>query len=105
MFLINAQLFLQVSFFSPITSKQMASRNWRVTKMVMLISFMYVLFVLPITVCNIADSQVNYPQVQLACFCLYWMQYSLNFVVYAFRSGPYRKAYAFFYHSIKRELR
>ena len=32
--------------------------------------------------------------------CLYWLQYSLNFFIYAARSDQYRKAYIFFLQRI-----
>lgn len=34
-------------------------------------------------------------------FCLYWMQYSLNFLVYAARSKQYREAYVYFICRVK----
>ena len=71
----------------------------------MLVSAMYFLFVMPISLCNMADSDVSSPELQLAFFCVYWMQYSLNCVVYAFRSGPYRKAYIFFIKEIRRGVK
>ena len=48
----------------------------------MLVSAMYLLFVMPISLCNMADSDVSSPELQLAFFCVYWMQYSINFFIY-----------------------
>merc|ERR1712078_649819 len=53
-------------------------------------SFCYIVFVGPIffvSVLGIADGT------NLACFILYWFQYTTNFVIYAGRSEQYRRAY------------
>merc|ERR1719422_1631262 len=53
-------------------------------------SFCYIVFVGPIffvSVLGIAD------ETNLACFILYWFQYTTNFVIYAARSEQYRRAY------------
>ena len=45
---------------------------------------------------NMIDEDVNLPLVHLGFFCLYWLQYSLNFFIYAARSEQFRKAYSYF---------
>ncbi len=55
-----------------------------------LICFCYLLFVMPISLINIIDYEARNLELHLLFFCIYWMQYSLNFVVYALRSEQYR---------------
>ena len=61
-----------------------------------MICFCYFLFVVPMALVNMVDDNADYPRVHLSLFCLYWLQYSLNFVVYAARGEQYRKAYSYF---------
>ena len=51
----------------------------------------YIIFVLPITFIYEVDLKIH-----SALFCVYWLQYSLNFFLYAARIEQYRKAYLFF---------
>ena len=70
-------------------------------------SFMYLLFIVPIVVCNVFNIEGNH---YLICYTLYWFQvyiytgwliinmyfsfqYSFNFVVYAACCDQYRAAY------------
>ena len=76
--------------------KALTKREIRTTWTLFLVCFCYFLFVMPIALVNIIDFKSNSPQIHLALFCLYWLQYSLNFFIYAARSEQYRKAYSYF---------
>ena len=76
--------------------KALTKREIRTTWTLFLVCFCYFLFVMPIALVNIIDKKSNNPQLHLALFCLYWLQYSLNFFIYAARSEQYRKAYSYF---------
>ncbi len=60
---------------------------------ILLVCLCYVVFVMPVAVDNILGFDEENPRLYLVLFCNYWMQYSVNFVVYALRSEQYRKAY------------
>ncbi len=66
------------------------------TRTLFWVCFCYFLFVGPISLANIFDTEVNNPEANLGLFYLYWLQYSLNFIIYAARSEQYRKAYVYF---------
>lgn len=71
---------------------------------ILFICLSYIVFVMPISLCNVLDPDVNNPNIHLGAFCLYWSQYSLNFVVYAARSEQYRKAYIAFLKMVKETM-
>ncbi len=62
----------------------------------LLISLCYVMFVGPITAINVIDPDAYHVELNLAFFCIYWLQYTLNFVIYALRSDQFRRAYVDF---------
>ena len=80
--------------------KVITKREIRTTWTLFMICFCYFLFVMPIVVVNIVDGSSERPAINLAFFCLYWLQYSLNFFVYAARSEQYRKAYVYFLRKV-----
>ena len=84
----------------PVLKRVLQKRDIRMTTTLFLVCFCYFLFVAPIAVANIVDYHVNKPEVHLGTHCLYWLQYSLNFVIYAARSEQYRKAYLFFLNQV-----
>ena len=65
-----------------------------------MVCFCYFLFVMPIALVNIIDDTSTSPKLHLALFCIYWLQYSLNFFIYAARSEQYRKAYWYFLRKV-----
>ena len=75
-------------------------REKRTTMTLFMICFCYFLFVMPIALVNIIDDTHFSPQLHLALFCVYWLQYSLNFFIYAGRSEQYRKAYWYFLRKV-----
>ena len=75
-------------------------REKRTTMTLFMICFCYFLFVMPIALVNIIDDTHFSPQLHLALFCVYWLQYSLNFFIYAARSEQYRKAYWYFLRKV-----
>lgn len=81
--------------------KALTKREIRTTWTLFLVCFCYFLFVMPIALVNILDKKSDSPQLHLGLFCLYWLQYSLNFFIYAARSEQYRKAYVYFLWKVK----
>ena len=75
-------------------------REKRTTMTLFMICFCYFLFVMPIALVNIIDDTHFSPRIHLALFCVYWLQYSLNFFIYAARSEQYRKAYWYFLRKV-----
>ncbi len=52
--------------------------------------------VTPVVTCYMVDSSSEHGGLLLGLHCLYWLQYSLNFFVYAARSEQFRRAYGDF---------
>ena len=44
-------------------------------------------------------------QLHLAFFCIYWLQYTLNFIIYAAKWEPYRRAYVEFLNMLQQSLK
>ena len=63
----------------------------KITWSLFLVCFCYFIFVLPITFIHEVHGYVH-----LVGLCIYWLQYSLNFIIYAARIEQYRKAYILF---------
>jgi len=76
--------------------QQLESRDGRLTLMILSVSGCFVIFVGPIAMVNIIDHQVEAPKWHLGFFMVYWLQYTLNFIIYALRNEQYRKAYKYF---------
>ena len=80
------------AFFSlSITQKLLNKNERRITWTLFLICMCYFVFVLPITFVHEVDAYIH-----LGALCIYWLQYSLNFVIYAARIEQYRRAYVLF---------
>ena len=56
--------------------------------------FCFFIFVIPTILLEFIDTENM--NVNLFFYSTYWLQFSLNFVIYAVRSEQYRKAYGFF---------
>ena len=91
-------IFFQNLFSS--TKKVLSQKESRTTWTLALVCFCYFLFVMPITIVNILHDFGVHGILDSYCylfaFCIYWLQYSLNFFIYAARSEQYRRAYLFF---------
>ena len=86
---------LHRSIKSRITQKR--ERNTTVT--LFLVCFCYFLFVGPMVLLQILSTIFNNflnQTVYLSIYCIYWFQYSFNFMIYVIRGEQYRKAYMFF---------
>ncbi|TRY76927.1 hypothetical protein TCAL_13052 [Tigriopus californicus] len=70
-------------------------RESSMTRTLFAICVCYIIFVGPIAIVNIIDPTGQLPALHLTFFCLYWFQYSLNFLIYAARCQQYKRAYAF----------
>ncbi len=69
--------------------KQEMSLTW----MMLGVSLCFVICVGPITVWNVMDTSERNPNIGLSLYCIYWIQYTLNFFIYAFQSAQFRQAY------------
>ncbi len=69
------------------------NRDHHMTWTILLICTCYVIFAFPITILNVLGLEATWRKVQLTLFSIYWLQYCINFVIYALRSRQYRKAY------------
>ena len=78
------------------TFEQLHERDLKMTWTLSLICSCYIIFVMPISLINMYDDFANSYALHLCFFCIYWFQYTLNFVIYALRSKRYRKAYIYF---------
>ncbi len=78
------------------TKALIQTREMKMTWTLLLISLCYLVCVGPITIMNITDPMANNLELNLAFFCIYWLQYTLNFFIYAMRSEQFRTAYADF---------
>ncbi len=81
--------------------KALVKRDIKMTWTLFLVCFCYFIFVGSVALLYIIDNHVKIPFLNLAIHCFYWFQYSLNFLVYAARSGQFRKAYLYFLKKVK----
>ena len=83
-------------------------RDYNTTLTLFLVCFFYFFFVTPMLVFQTLTIEMEFdnlnPIIYLGVYCLYWFQYSVNFIIYIVRSEQYRKAYIFFLCSIKGNL-
>ena len=83
-------------------------RDYNTTLTLFLVCFFYFLFVTPMLVFQTFTIEMEFddldPMVYLGVYCLYWFQYSVNFIIYIVRGEQYRRAYIFFLCSIKENL-
>lgn len=80
--------------------EMITKREMKTTWTLFMVCICYFIFVMPITLVNVVNVQLDEPTLHLALFCIYWLQYSLNFFIYAGRSEQYRKAYSYFIHKV-----
>lgn len=69
-------------------------RNMKMTLTTSLVCSVYLISVTPITLTKVMSGVSA--EVYLLTYCIYWLQYSANFFIYAARSEDYRKAYCGF---------
>ncbi len=74
--------------------RQVQSVELKTTWLMVLVSLCYTVFVAPITIMTYADPEGDNTALSLLFYCVYWIQYSFNFFLYALRSQQYRDAYA-----------
>ena len=83
----------------PDTRSRIARRDFRMTFTILVICLCYFVCVLPMSIINIIDRpSEETADLYLSFYIIYWLQYSINFVIYAAKSGPYKEAYG---HIIK----
>lgn len=64
--------------------------------MIFVVFITYFICVLPITVINVADPDNNFPYLAVSFYCIYWLQYCCNNIIYVVSNVVYRKAYIIF---------
>ena len=64
--------------------------------MIFVVCITYCVCVLPITAINIADPENNYKYASVTFYCIYWLQYCCNNVIYVVSNSVYRQAYVIF---------
>lgn len=94
----------KVSFFRSQQLVKQRFRNMMKTSALLLaLLFLYLVCVIPICVYNVVSlvPKKGRPNVPLgiAIFMVYWIQYGVNFLVYAASNANYRKAYKQFFQS------
>ncbi|XP_037068749.1 protein trapped in endoderm-1-like [Pollicipes pollicipes] len=72
------------------------TREDKTSRMIFVVFVTYCICVLPITVVNVADPYNKRPYVSIICYCIYWLQYCCNNIIYVVSNGVYRKAYIIF---------
>lgn len=87
----------------------MSKRETKLTWALIKVTFCYFLLVTPISVMNMmplsAEQDHEYLKVvHLAFYAMYWLHFSINFLIYAASCQPYRKAYCYFLKSVKDSL-
>ena len=75
--------------------KVISKREIQTTKSLFLVCLCYLLFVVPISWADTQHIIDEYPVVDLILRSLYYLQYSLNFFIYAAKSEQYRQAYSY----------
>ena len=72
------------------------TREDKTSRMIFVVFVTYCACVLPITVMNVADPENNYSYLSLVFYCVYWLQYCCNNVIYVMSNSVYRQAYIIF---------
>ena len=94
--ILNHSSFLKIHATTDV-KKAIAKRELKTTWTLILVCTCFIVFVGPLALLYyFFKASIPSPEVDLLIFCLYWCQYSLNFVIYAAKSEQYRKAYKFF---------
>ena len=72
------------------------TREDKTSRMIFVLFITYCVCVLPITVLSVSDPENNYRYLSLVFYCVYWMQYCCNNVIYVMSNSVYRQAYIIF---------
>ena len=70
-----------------------------------MISLCYVICVGPIAIMNMVDPHATCLNAYLCFYFMYWLQYSLNFFIYALWNRQFRGAYADFFSGVTKWFR
>ena len=76
--------------------KVISKREVQTTKTLFMVCLCYLLFVAPISLADTQQLLEKHPVWDLLLRILYYLQYSLNFFIYAAKSEQYRQAYTYF---------
>ena len=82
--------------------RMLAKRELQFAKSFFMIVFIYFICVVPMTLLNLINPEIfaKNPSLCRISVFLWYLQYSLNFFVYAATSEQYRKAYLFFFQEV-----
>ena len=75
------------------SSRSRDNAEMRIMRTILLICFCYFAFVIPVTLANVLDVASVNTDIMLAFYSIYWFQYSINFIIYAYWSKQYKQAY------------
>ena len=64
----------------------------------------YFVCVMPFTIINLTNQRIlnDYPALNFALGCLFYLQFSINIFIYAAKSEQYKKAYIYFLKKVSR---
>ena len=99
----KALLIYQIIYIFSLTQTTINQKEIQLTWTLFAICFSFILFVMPMVLHVIFVDLELYedsPYIGSPIYALYWLQYSLNFFIYAARSDQYRKAYLFFLNKV-----
>ena len=110
----GSRLYSGITFVTPIISiiscslrrsikSRITQRERNTTVTLFLVCFCYFLFVGPMVLLQILSTIFNNflnQTVYLSIYCIYWFQYSFNFMIYVIRGEQYRKAYRFLFNQV-----
>ena len=65
----------------------------------------YFVCVMPFTIINLINQRIlnDYPALNFALGCLFYLQFSINIFIYAAKSEQYKKAYIYFLKKVSRK--
>ncbi|KAF0302288.1 G-protein coupled receptor moody [Amphibalanus amphitrite] len=81
------------------------TREDKTSRMIFVVFLAYCVCVLPITVVNIADPHDKHTNLTVIFYCVYWLQYCCNNVIYVLSNRVYRQAYCIFLTEVCPPLR
>ncbi|KAF0300536.1 G-protein coupled receptor moody [Amphibalanus amphitrite] len=71
-------------------------REDKTSRMIFVVFLTYCVCVFPLTVLSVSDPDNEYGYLSLILYCVYWMQYCCNNVIYVLSNRVYRRAYVIF---------
>ncbi len=82
------------------TQHRLSQRDRKMSRMISYLCIGYLVFSLPAPVVRLADPTYEWPLLHVVYYLIYYIQFSVNFTIFAVSNGHYRKAYAFFFWEV-----